>query len=356
MYAKRIICGFAFATAATLLALKHDVAAGKGKPGGGGGGGEALTNPAFAYADFDDGGLFLTTSDGSSTQRLTNPPRFFQDSMPVWSPDRDGDASNGYQGGIAFWRKDSRTKDSAIYVVQPDGTGERLVYDFQSPAFWPLTWSPDGKSIVFAIDSQVWFIDAATGNVEKHLRSEYGYGASFSKDLLPNVPGYQGYLALGSRGDIVLVETIIDVDGTKSFGASTVLSLPNPQYDPQWSPTGLTGLSIVFTSEEPVDAHNTQGNVGIIDVGFDANGFPKIDGGEWLVENVGPYPLGYTWSPDGLHVAWEQLGSNGSFEIARIHADGSDNGAPTFVTNTRRVDEFTPGWFPGWINDVDTTP
>ena len=76
--------------------------------------------------------VWTINADGADLTRLTHSPASEFD--PSWSPD----------GTRIVYRSD-RGDESAIWVMNADGTGQRRVTAGLSPA-----WSPDGSSIAFA--------------------------------------------------------------------------------------------------------------------------------------------------------------------------------------------------------------
>jgi Tol biopolymer transport system component len=83
-----------------------------------------------------DGQLHTINSDGSGRRRLTDGPRGMLD--PAWSPD-------GTQIVFVAHRKSS----SGLEVVNPDGTGRRVVTEKGGRFFGQPVWSPDEKWIAF---------------------------------------------------------------------------------------------------------------------------------------------------------------------------------------------------------------
>ena len=92
----------------------------------------------LAYVSFPDGILWRANRDGTGLLQLTKPPFYPRDVR--WSPD-------GSQ--IAF-TDNSQNGVDAIYIVSSQGgTPERFVPEERGPNA-DLTWSPDGKKVVYS--------------------------------------------------------------------------------------------------------------------------------------------------------------------------------------------------------------
>ena len=88
--------------------------------------------------------IYVTDLAGGASRRLTRTAHLFEEA-PAWSPDGSR---------IAFARLTFQTQfdgKEGIYVMNRDGTGERLVLAHRHFADGPysLTWSPDGRRIAF---------------------------------------------------------------------------------------------------------------------------------------------------------------------------------------------------------------
>lgn len=85
--------------------------------------------------------LYVADANGSHRRRLTGSAA--AEYTPAWSPDG---------GTIAFGR--SRVGQIAsLWLMRPDGQGQRRLTSGWSPA-----WSPDGKRLVFTSDGVLWLI------------------------------------------------------------------------------------------------------------------------------------------------------------------------------------------------------
>ena len=88
--------------------------------------------------------------DGSDLKQITNNDT--NDISPVWSPDGEW---------IAFHR------DGALWLVHPDGTAARLLFEQERFAVGSIGWSPDGQRIAFMLENadpspshyEIWMIN-----------------------------------------------------------------------------------------------------------------------------------------------------------------------------------------------------
>jgi hypothetical protein len=123
---------------------------GGGDDGGGTGGGPA--DPAIAFVG--NGSLAVMNEDGSNVTNLG-----LGADHPDWSPDLDGDPSNGYQGALAF----------ELYLA--NGTTDVHLADIRVVAGLP------------------------TAVRLRRLPVPMSYEASWSPDIDPTQAGYQGRIA-----------------------------------------------------------------------------------------------------------------------------------------------------------------
>ena len=341
----------------------------KGKPGGkpGGGGGGALANPALVYTSerfSTDVQLYLRTADGTGVFQLTDPGNGWRDWMPEWSPDGER---------IAFLRYDPDRPQAELMTIAPDGSGLTLVKDFNvaGPAVpntamgTRLAWSPDGSKIAFgdmAVPEDLWVVDMTSGLIEVlvgDLYSDTG-NPSFSPDLDPSTPGYQGRVVYqaqtaqtGGNADTVDL-VLIDVAGDGAGGlvadesSVAVISLPSVQRWPAWSPDGN---SIAFLSRRaPPDGGIWDLKVGTVS----GSGLDSITTVVSQVPGAGSqYPGGPAWSSDSRYIAFSMsvLARKNKYtdDLMRVRPDGT---GLTNLTNTSRDQEYRPSWNPAWANDL----
>jgi TolB protein len=86
--------------------------------------------------------LFVVNVDGSGLRRLTS-WRMGLSGTPSWSPDG---AMIVFRSDSAFGASDAPAQ---IFLIRPDGTDLRqLTFETNTSSYWP-SWSPDGTRIVF---------------------------------------------------------------------------------------------------------------------------------------------------------------------------------------------------------------
>ncbi len=165
-------------------------------------------------------GVFVMDAGGSDARQLTQlqPGSGTEDHAPAWSPD-------GRR--IAFMRSNntkSPQDQSAIYTVNADGTGLRLVR--RMPREWPGAgapdWSPDGRRLLFSTycyfgncgqpstGAQLFTIDPNGGRPRQltHLPGN-SYNGAWSPDGKKIV--FARNRVLGPEGDIYTM----NADGTR---------------------------------------------------------------------------------------------------------------------------------------------
>jgi len=230
-----------------------------------------------------------------------------------------------------------------VYTMNPDGSDVRQLTNLgpDNSASWE-SWSPDGKLIVFSefpppdFNGQLWVMNA-NGSNQRLLLAEPGITevrASFSPDG-KTVVFSRGRNFNPDNGNPFVVEMYrIGVDGTGLAAITRHSTLGVHDYGPKYSPDGTT---IVFQGD---DRGGILGAAWLIDA----------DGAN--VRQVTPSPLSGRrpdWSPDGKKIAFQTHCCNPQNEtIAVIKSDGS--GMRELTHNGNDYDagphDFNPSWSP----------
>jgi Tol biopolymer transport system component len=281
--------------------------------------------------------LFAVNADGSGETRLTD------------DPDWEGHSQFSPDGSLIAYVKQAADGDG-LYVVSSDGTGERRV----SPATgnvgaWqnvqrPFSWSPDGRQLVFAqnsdrtgaspydgLDAQLYVVNAdGTGfhvlfdpedaglNPDCHNHQDVrSCGRLEQPRWSPDGTriAFVGIIPSGTNGGLSHSNIYV---ANANIGNPTLLDVPPTDQGcgiPAWSPDSTR---IAFTCTHSLNAINADGT------------------GYTLVTSIG---LVGTWSPDGT-----QLGLYASPNAWFVNADGS--GGLTQAADEDRVDWGSPLWRP----------
>ncbi len=201
---------------------------------------------AFAVGDyFSSSQLYVVRVDGTAMHQVGGGSLARSD--PAWSPDGRLIAFRGHSIGVL---SDTYPPDPAagVYVIAADGTGERKVSrslgagggpnwaSFGGPEVGAApSWSPDGKSLLFATGTtgrHVIAIAAADGVSERVI------GLPTGDDLVPafSPDGSRiAFEALSTSGDQARAFAVnIDGTGLRPLNGGAPVA-PNPLF---WSPDG----------------------------------------------------------------------------------------------------------------------
>jgi len=245
-----------------------------------------------------DGHIWTANPDGSDRVQLTTDQR--SDSFPVFS--RDGTR-------IAFKRLPA--PDSKLYweewgdVIVADADGRNaIVLDAMVHAPSPISWSPDGRFIVYSrtigtVD-QV-FMAATDGSLKRQITSgpQFNWGPIVSPDgrTIAFVRGFPSIVGI----------YVVQSDGT---GEQRLTSVRIDSFDlAEWSPDGTTllfGARMVDEEDE-----------NLWTVALDGKPERRIVGSP--ADDMGP-----TWSPDGLWIAYLSTLVGGQTQVMVAGPDGSD--------------------------------
>jgi dipeptidyl aminopeptidase/acylaminoacyl peptidase len=204
-------------------------------------------NGRIAFADGSNGGIASMNPDGSGQWGVD---LNVGDTSPAWSPDGSQLAVVTRWGGR-----------NGILVMQPDGSGQRLVTT--DPADADPAWSPDGSKIAFSNGANI-YVASADGTKRTELTSNpdgfsygcgycYGYATASHPTWSPDgkTIAYALYTDRTFDGVDTYGSGIVAVD-VASGTQTTLLAGPDESdYSPAWSPDGS---SIAFSGAWGGDA------------------------------------------------------------------------------------------------------
>lgn len=227
------------------------------------------------------------------------------DFSPIFS--RDGTR-------FMFLRSDGPLTEPAIltlYVANTDGSGLRAVTPPTESLDW-MDWSPDGTQIAYVAKQQLWVVDIATGEP----RRISGVGPAHFPTWRPP-DGKEILFRLETRSPAIFA---ISADGTSD--RRPVSKTPaNNESDYQGVGVSPDGAYLTFTRwfQDPPDLaeHGWLPGTFVLDIATgDETRLPSQPG-------TGQY--GGSWSPDGKLIAYARVYRTGGFQLIVTNADGSGN-------------------------------
>ena len=233
--------------------------------------------------------IFTIRADGTGKTNLTNSPE--DEYYPRWSPDRQY---------IAF-NSDTSPSGSELWVMNADGSDQRVIPTPGLHMMQNLAWSPDGTKIAFTAYT-------GTGHPDWDIYV-VGVDGSGLTNLTPDLDGETNDPAWSPDGTKIVFRhypdsqidlVVINADG------SGAMNLTDDEYyenGPDWSPDGQT---ILFWGGGPGSGDN--GSLLIMPA---AGGLSQL-----LLDSA----TNGRWSSDGAHIVF--TGGGGGIFIA--NADGSN--------------------------------
>jgi len=271
------------------------------------------------------GDIYIINADGTGLRKLTT------GLDPAISPD-------GTMVAFARWEGIPR----GLFVINTDGTNERLVYGWDRAGLKSPTWSPDGKRLAFTFqtgdDTQLqiyvrypealkppggsnkilvyegprhpWWKVASIGSDGQEFKELMGHDFSFSP-AWGTAPGDERIVYSSDRG--------LFITGEKP-GMGNILDdwnkwrLTDYQWDrcPAWSPDGHR---IAFQTK----SHD---HWEIVVINDDGQGRTQITR-SWPLADRPVNSVSPTWSPDGQWIAY-LTDQRGKWELWRMRPDGSE--------------------------------
>jgi Tol biopolymer transport system component len=229
-------------------------------------------------------------------------------------------------GGSVIAFQSDRDRQDEIYVMNADGSDQRLLISNQ----WALdsmpAWSPDGTRIAFASrdrgkDFEICVVSAQQdllviqGEILKLTDNEFN-------DLHPTWSPDGRQIAFYSKRDFYNDIYVIDVAGT---GEHQLTATQSNDKDPAWSPDGTL---IAFVSNRENDNEIYVMNPD----GSSQRALTENDSNEWSP----------AWSPDGSQIAFI-TDRHGAQDLYVMDADGSN---ARRLTDDRYPWNDDPAWSP----------
>jgi Tol biopolymer transport system component len=233
---------------------------------------------------------------------------------------------SGSGGGVIAFQSD-RDRQDEIYVMNADGSDERLLI-FNTGALDSLpAWSPDGGQIAFASRDRGRDFEICVVRVTDDLKGIEGAAArrltdNDTDDLLPTWSPDGTQIAFFSEQGGYTEIYVIDVDGTDERQLTD--NNVNDK-DPAWSPDG-TQIAFISRRDGDYEIYVMKPD------GSDQRPLTDNDTNEWSP----------AWSPDSRKIAFAS-DRNGERHLYVMGADGSD---PRRLTDAEYPWSDDPAWSP----------
>ena len=275
------------------------------------------------------------------------------------------------EGKIAF--TSNRDGDWAIYVMEGDGENPSKLTEGSMP-----TWLPNGEMIGFGHRGDFWVIDPK-GNNRKNVTKGRFKESKWAPAWSPGGDKIAYQSRVGGIFGIVNIY-LMDADGRNPTKLTDDLFHDDR---PSWSPDGKkiafaaylrpqedwrkTGIFVIdangrnrinLTQNPNARSSHVSWSPDGSRIAYTASPKPLLihapfnihvmnaDGTNKVMltkEDRWAYEWAPCWSPDSSTIAFVKQTPDGFHDIFKINADGSDL---RNITQTHRVDEFSPAWSP----------
>ena len=292
----------------------------------------------IAFWDFVTNQIYALNPDGTGLAQLTHEPQGISAQGPAWSPDGSR---------LLFARVNVSKGIGRIWIMNADGTGQRLLVSDAGRSDIQPSYSPDGEHIVFTRclpnfeRCAIWIM--RSDGTQRHLVIPFLQAPTETSNFDPKVsPDGRRitFTRFGFNGIIAQV-WVARIDGTHAHP----LTAPRLEaYQPAWSPDGS---HIAF-------ADNCCRPQSSIDV-MRANGtaVTRLATTPWPTNNFGP-----AYSPDGSQIAFSGDRRHPDLcceELFVMRADGSqqhlvDTGIQGVIGVTWGTAPPVPAGSPGMLS------
>jgi Tol biopolymer transport system component len=233
---------------------------------------------------------------------------------------------SGSGGGVIAFQSD-RDRQDEIYVMNADGSDQRLLIANTGALDSMPAWSPDGGQIALASRDRGRDFDICVVSVTDDLQGIEGEALRHltdndSDDLHPTWSADGTQIAFFSERDSYTEIYVIDVDGTDE---RQLTDNDVNDKDPAWSPDG-TQIAFISRRDGDYEIYVMKPD------GSDQRPLTDNDTDEWSP----------AWSPDGTQIAFVS-DSNGERHLYVMGADGSN---PRRLTDASYPWNDDPAWSP----------
>jgi Tol biopolymer transport system component len=237
--------------------------------------------------------------------------------------------------GVIWFRVGGGDGPSFVYEVQPNGSGQRLVFDSQPLRFSQIAWSPDGTRIAFvdpAVGRRGIYVANPDGSDARRLTNGVNDGwPSWSPDgmrIAFSSTRYDLSIETCEPGADVQCPTDIYTVDTDDENVTRLTTDPVADYQPVWS---ADGSRIAFVSA----FNGTATAIYVMNAdGSDVRQVSSHDGGS----DFSP-----SWSPNDSNLTFASL-RHEDWGIFVVNADGTDERPILFFPQGGNVND--PVWSP----------